>query len=59
MAAWGTGLYQDDVAEDVKEDYYNCFREDGLDNKAAYDWRKASLPEMGIKKHLSIKWRKI
>lgn len=37
MAAWGTGLYQDDVAEDVKEDYYNCFREDGLDNKAAYE----------------------
>ena len=37
MAAWGTGLYQDDVAEDVKEDYYNCFREDGLDNEAAYE----------------------
>ena len=36
MAAWGTGLYQDDVAEDVKEDYYNCFREDGLDNESAY-----------------------
>lgn len=37
MAAWGTGLYQDDIAEDVKIDYYNCFREDGLDNEAAYE----------------------
>lgn len=37
MAAWGTGLYQDDVAEDIKEDYYCCFREDGLDNEAAYE----------------------
>lgn len=37
MAAWGTGLYQDDVAEDVKVDYYDCFREDGLDNEAAYE----------------------
>ncbi len=37
MAAWGAGLYQDDVAEDVKEDYYDCFREDGLDNEAAYE----------------------
>lgn len=36
MAAWGTGLYQDDVAEDIKGDYYNCFQEDGLDNEAAY-----------------------
>ena len=36
MGAWGTGLYQDDVAEDIKADYYNCFREDGLDNEAAY-----------------------
>lgn len=36
MGAWGTGLYQDDVAEDTKVDYYNCFREDGLDNEAAY-----------------------
>lgn len=37
MAAWGTGLYQDDIAEDVKLDYYKCFREDGLDNEAAYE----------------------
>lgn len=37
MAAWGTGLYQDDIAEDVKIDYYNCFRQDGLDNEAAYE----------------------
>lgn len=36
MGAWGTGLYQDDIAEDVKLDYYKCFREDGLDNEAAY-----------------------
>lgn len=35
MAAWGTGLYQDDIAEDVKFDYHNCFKE-GLNNEEAY-----------------------
>lgn len=35
MAAWGTGLYQDDIAEDIKFDYHNYFKE-GLNNQEAY-----------------------
>ena len=36
MGAWGTGLYQDDVAEDIKTDYINFLKE-GKTNQEAYD----------------------
>ena len=36
MGAWGIGLYQDDVAEDVREDYKSYLRE-GLNNEQAYE----------------------
>lgn len=36
MGAWGTGLYQDDVAEDIKTDYINFLKE-GKTNQETYD----------------------
>ena len=36
MAAWGTGLYQDDIAEDVRDDYKKYFKE-GLNNEEVYN----------------------
>lgn len=36
MGAWGTGLYQDDVAEDIKTDYIKFLKE-GKTNQEAYD----------------------
>lgn len=36
MASWGTGLYQDDVAEDVKNDYLKLLTE-GRNNEEVYD----------------------
>jgi hypothetical protein len=36
MGAWGTGLYQDDVAEDIKTDYIKFLKE-GKTNQEAYN----------------------
>lgn len=36
MGAWGTGLYQDDIAEDIKTDYINFLKE-GKTNQETYD----------------------